>query len=926
MLILRYLFLLVSFIFFCLSFLQANTLDKVSLQLQWKHQFEFVGFYIAKEKGFYKEVGIDIDFIEYDKDINIIDTVINNRDTYGVTYSNLIVEYLKGKPVIFVANFLKQSPLAIVTKKDIHLPSDLKGKRVMGVGEDVNSAMFLIMFQKFGLSLKDFENFPHSFSIDDFINNKVDAMTVFTTNETYYLDKYGIEYNLLNPTVYGSEFYDMNLFTSQEELLHNPQRVKNFKDASIRGWKYALENVDESIELIMKKYNTQNKSYDALLYEAKQIKNVILPSIHPIGDISLPRVELMVENYLDLGLVSNHKNIKLTNFIYKYKNDKLILSSEEKKYLETKKNITICVDPNLLPFEAIEKGKYIGIGADIIDILKKRFNLPLSLIETENFQQSVSYTKQNKCDMIPMIMDNKKDKKIKFSQSYLETPIALITQKNVPFISDIQLLRDKKIVTVKGYSISRIIRENYPNLDLIEVDTIDEAFTLVRKNKAFAMAEKVISINNIFHKERIDDLKISSKFDEKIYFSMGFNKNNIYLPSIINKALEHISLAEKQAIYNKWVYFLDDISTQNDLTWKVLLISIAIILLVCCWLAIVIKLNKKYKQAKIDAEELSLIKSNFLAVISHEIRTPMNIILGMTYLLGKTKLDTKQNEYIEKIIMSSKNLLRLLNDILDVAKIESGKLVIEKRNFNLQTVIDEVYKMFSFQISEKNIEFNIYYDENLPLNVYGDSLRLSQILINLLSNAVKFTEYGKIELSIDLLSHQKYKFIVSDTGIGLSKKQLSTLFESFIQGDASTTRKYGGTGLGLSIAKDLVELLNGKIEVRSEYGVGSQFTFTIELLQIKNDLLDDTIENENLFTKKVIDELSLNELPLEEINLLFDTLKQAIIRKRPNEFEPILRQLKLTKLDYNDKQLLEKLAKQLKRYDFKVALRTLNER
>jgi len=923
---LRYLSLLFSFIFVFTSTLKSKELEKISLQLQWKHQFEFAGFYMAKEKGYYKDSGIDVNFIEYNKNINIIDTVLSNQNTYGLTYSNLVVEYLKGKPLIFVANFLKQSPLAIVTKKNIHLPSDLKGKRVMGVGEDVNSAMFLIMFKKFGLSLDDFQNTPHTFSIDDFINDKVDAMTVFTTNETYYLDKLGIEYNLLNPTVYGSEFYDLNLFTSREELLHHPERVNNFKDASIRGWKYALENIDETINLIMKKYNTQGKTYESLLYEATQIRNVMLPSVHPIGNIDLFRVELMVDNYLNLGLIPKNANINLTNFIFKYKNKKLNLTPEEKNYLQMKQNIKICVDPNLLPFEAIQDGKYIGIGADIIDILKNRFNLPLTLLETKNFKDSVNKTKRNICDMIPMIMDNKKDKQINFSQSYLETPIALITKNDVPFISDIHLLRDKKVVTVKGYSVSRIIRENYPHLDLVEVDSIYEAFDLVRSGKAFAMAEKVISINNIFHKDRIDDLKISSKFDEKIYFSMGFNIDNNYLPSIINKALEHISTAEKNTIYNKWVYFLDEVSFKNSFPWQVFFIFVVIISFVVFWLIVVIKLNKKYKKAKIEAEKLSLVKTNFLAIISHEIRTPMNVILGMTYILGKTNLSEKQREYNSKIVSSSKSLLRLLNDILDAAKIEVGKLVIEKHNFDLKIILDEIYEMFDFQVTEKNIEFHITYDNSLPLNLYGDSLRISQILINLLSNAVKFTDYGKIELSIELLPNDQYQFIVSDTGIGLTEKQLETLFDSFTQGDESTTRKYGGTGLGLSIAKELVELHDGKIQVKSEYGVGSKFIFTLQLPQSEKIVSKNNCPLTDSLSVKTINGNLLKSVSKEEIDLLINKLQQSIVRKRPNEFEPILQALNSIKLAKEEKKIILKVSKLLKKYDFKMALKVLNER
>jgi signal transduction histidine kinase/ABC-type nitrate/sulfonate/bicarbonate transport system substrate-binding protein len=924
-LVLKFLFLFVN-VFCILLNLEAKKLDEISLQLQWKHQFEFAGFYMAKEKGFYKDVGIGLSFKEYKENTQIIDDVIFHKNTYGITYSNLIVEYLEGKPIIFIANFLKQSPLAIVTKKDIFLPSDLKGKRVMGVSKDIHSAMLLIMFKKFGISLEDFINIPHSFSIDDFINNKVDAMTVFTTNETYFLDKRGIEYNLLNPTVYGTEFYDVNLFTSNDELLNHPERVQNFKDASIKGWKYALDNVEETIEIILKKYNSQNKTYDSLLYESKQIRNHMLPSIHPIGDINLERVEMMVDNYLALGLIPKDANVDLTNFIFKYNNKKLNLTIEEKNYLKEKKTIKICVDPNLLPFEAIKNGVYMGIGADIIDIFKNRFTLPISLVETKTFQESVLETKKNRCDMIPMIMDNKKDVKIKFSQSYLSTPIALITKLDVPFISDIHLLRDKKIVTIKGYSISRIIREKYPNLDLIEVDSIEEAFSLVRNNDAFAMAEKVISINNIFYKNNIKDLKITSKFDEKIYFSMGFNNDNIILPQIINKALANISLAEKKSIYNKWVHFIDDTIVSEKFAWNIFFILVTIILFVVLWLFIMIKLNKKYKKAQLDAEELSLVKSNFLAIISHEIRTPMNAILGMTYILSKTNLNLKQREYTEKIVNSSKNLLHLLNEILDFAKIEAGKLVIENRNFSLKTVLDELHDMFYIQVSDKDIDFQITFDQGLPMTVYGDSLRLSQILVNLLSNATKFTDYGRVELSIELLSKNRYKFTVSDTGIGLNEKQLLTLFNSFTQADVTTTRKYGGTGLGLSIVKELVSLLGGTISVKSEEFKGSEFIVILNLIEVDDTLANYIPINRCSLNNDVTKINTLEKIPVEEVNSLFIKLKKAVERKRPNEFEPILGRLSSIKLENQYTVKLDLIIKLLKKYDFKKALEILDEK
>ena len=287
------------------------------------------------------------------------------------------------------------------------------------------------------------------------------------------------------------------------------------------------------------------------------------------------------------------------------------------------------------------------------------------------------------------------------------------------------------------------------------------------------------------------------------------------------------------------------------------------------------------EEARVKAENATLIaesavksKQQFLSNMSHEIRTPMNAIIGFTKVLLKTELTTRQKEYLTAIKLSGDALIVLINDILDLAKVDAGKMQFEQVPFKMTTSLSAMLHLFETKIHEKNLKLIREFDSKIPDILVGDPVRLHQIIINLVSNAVKFTNKGKITMSVRLISENdesvRIQFSVSDTGIGIPENKIERVFENFQQASSGTSRLYGGTGLGLAIVKQLVEAQNGTINVRSKVGEGSTFSFELEFLKSGSEIFIEPQIDEFEGDVKNVRVLVAEDIPLNQ--LLMKTL------------------------------------------------------
>ncbi|MDY3199974.1 MAG: transporter substrate-binding domain-containing protein [Arcobacter sp.] len=696
-----------------------------------------------------------------------------------------------------------------------------------------------------------------------------------------------------------------------------------------------------NLEIKMKSDFESAKLSIAVLKENKILFDIIQKVLDSISEEEKDKINKK-------WILENESKERLINF-----------SKEELDWLKQNPIIYLSGDPKWPPFSFYEDGKYVGIIPDMLNLLKEVSGINFSHLDTNSWQDSVNLLKNKEIKILDAVTITPSMSKIlDFTSKYFSSQIVIIgNKKNERYISsikDLENIKNKTLGLVEGHFITEMIKRDNPDLEIFGTfKDIPEGLKALSTGMidyfildipTFDYYSKIYSLSN---------LKIVGITGYNTEYRFGVEKDNIILVSIMNKILKHIPQDRKDEIYRKWIKIDSGKNIDYDLIWKISVISFIILSIIFYWnrkLKQEIKekekiqkelekernninsLNEELKKAKDVAENIARQKSEFLANMSHEIRTPMNSVIGFTEILDKEIQNPLHKEYLSSIKKGGDSLLRIINDILDLSKIEAGKLEIKQESINPTNMFLEIESIFHSKIMSKNITFIVEIDKTIPKYIIMDGVRIRQILFNLIGNAIKFTEKGHIKLKVENVYKDNIKskidliFSVEDTGIGIDENNLKSIFNAFEQVKNQDVAKYGGTGLGLAICAKLVHMMNGEIEVQSEKNKGSIFRVIlrdIPVSSMEEEIISNKLSASNIAFEKaqilVVDDVEENRKLVQaslkdyDIDLIMANNGQEALNKLKNiSVDLILMDLRMPVMDGYEAAMIIKNDERLK--------------
>jgi len=836
---------------------EPGSLEHVSLQLNWRYQFELAGFIAAKEKGFYSDAGLNVELKEYKAGLNIVDEVLSRKATYGVSNSSTLIEYLKGRPTVLISSFFKRSAMVLITKPEIKSPKDLVGKKIMASNKYDLMLNFRPYFLGYGVNIDDMTLVEkHSFDVQAFADGSVDAMTAYISDEPYQLDQLGVKYNILDPSNDNLFALQEELFTSKKEVQENPERVRAFKEASIRGWQYALTHKSELANIIHEKY-APDISKEALLYEAKAIDKLILPYIYDVGSIDInflnKQIRLFRKDY-NIG-----KNRDLDDYIYRVKQDTLKLNAEEKAFINSNETIPMCINYDFLPIEGYEDGRYIGMMADIYKVIEQKTGLKFVPIESKSEYNLKRNIEEKRCKLLS-IEATKSDsfKTLKMTSPLSQVYFTLISTLDKSFAHTPANLKNKLLIVQKK-AYKDYLNYLYPYLNIEVEENKNRMLQKLLQNRAYAIVTIDEKSDYFIDKYGYGKLKINGFLgkNHELEVSIGVQSDEPVLYSILQKTINLISQNQIQSIISRWRLTRYHEVVDYSLVWQTLMVMSLILLVMIYYqrklkrfnhelersvydktkelrqlndsleITVQEKVNELLKKDEIlTRQSKQAVMGEMISMIAHQWRQPLNTI---SLKVSNIELDEMLSHSVTK-----KELLKVLEEINNTVQYLSNTIDDFKTYFkpnknatqtSMKDLLDKAISFIDARIKKERISINMEKVDDIPLNTY--SSELIQVLLNILNNAIDaYVEHiEQTNKSIIISSFEvdkKMKVLIQDYAGGIKPEVKNKLFEPYF-----STKDKNGTGLGLYMSKMILEQqFNGTIDVQTK---GNSTTFIIEI-------------------------------------------------------------------------------------------------
>ena len=822
--------------------LYSENLKKITIQLSWFDQFQFAGYYMAKEKGFYKELGLDVEIKPFEFGIDIPKEVSDGKIDFAVGRETLILERTKNRNIVALYALFQASPLILMTTKEsgINTINDFSNKKIMTTIDDSSEVSLKAMIISNKVKVEDLNFLKHTHNINDLLNKNTDVISAYISKAPFQLNQKSVEYNIFDPKKFGFDMYSDMLYTSENLINRDLNAVLLFKKASLKGWEYAYSNIQESADLIYKKYNSEKLTKAELIYEGRELKKLSYFKTANLGEIKKDKIQRIYDLYNLMGLIDTP--IDLEKFVFDLNNLKnLTFSESELKYLEKKDTLSMCVIPNAMPYSDIKNDEFVGFVADYMHLIEEKIKKPIKLIPTQSWAESLEFATDRKCDILPSaVWTQERDDIFSFTKPYLNIPFVLLTKSDTSFINNIGSLKNKKISVVESYSIINTLRNKYKDIEFVEVKDIDDGIKKILNGEVYGHIDSISTSWYKIQSKYLTKISISSKLDENIDISIATVPDDV-LYGIFQKAVLSIDEYNKNEILNRWTFTEYQKEFDYSIIWKISIFLILIFMAILYRQKLLKRLNetliekvhqktKKLREINNQLEEKikkevdeNLKKDRLLSQqqkmismgqmienIAHQWRQPLSLITtSVSGLKIKKMLGDLDDEFFNKTLDSVMNTSQYLSSTIDDFRY-FFKPQREKEDFYLENCCNRTIDLLEANFLEKNIKVICTIDD---VKINGYETELIQVLINLLNNSKDALESKEDEklIFIDILRKNNKAIIkIKDNAGGIDEDILDKVFEPYF----TTKHQAQGTGIGLYMCQEIVtKHMNGHIDI-----------------------------------------------------------------------------------------------------------------